>query len=234
MVDQFLITFAFVAGFLAIFSPCGYALLPGYAAYLLGGRTGIREAVISGFSAVCGIVTVYAAVGVLTGLVGALLSTIIPWLSFIASLVVLAMGVSIYVGIRIPMVGLRTSLTTLTSGGFYGFYLYGLSYGLAAQACTAPIFISILSVAAASGKPADAFMILISYSVGAAVPIIVTTVLVSQARKLALDRLKRLTPTLYKLSGILLIAVGIYIIMLNMGLIYIYGWDVILFPKKAP
>lgn len=231
-IDQFLLAFAFVAGFLAVFSPCGYALLPGYVAYMLGERTSLKKAVGGGFFAVFGIVTVYAAFGVFAGILGALLTTIVPWLSLIASLVLLIMGVSILIGMRIPMMGLRTSLTNLTSGGFYGFYLYGLSYGLAAQACTTPIFISILSVAAAHGNPMGALLIFMSYSIGAAVPIIVTAVLVSQLRRLAIERLRRLSPIMYKISGIMLIVVGIYIIMLNMGLVYIYGWDIILFPER--
>ncbi len=50
-VDTAGIAFAFTAGLLSLFSPCGYALIPGYISYYLGSDFSVVKAVTGGWSA---------------------------------------------------------------------------------------------------------------------------------------------------------------------------------------
>ncbi|MCW4036673.1 MAG: cytochrome C biogenesis protein, partial [Candidatus Bathyarchaeota archaeon] len=53
------LAFALTAGVLTVFSPCGYALLPGYVSYYLGSRLSLMRAVYGGVACTLGLVTVF-------------------------------------------------------------------------------------------------------------------------------------------------------------------------------
>ena len=50
------------------------------------------------------------------------------------------------------------------------------------------------------------------YSAGMGVPLIITTILMAQAKKMLLNKLTNATPMLQKVSGIVLVIVGAYLI----------------------
>ena len=230
---SFALVFAATAGVFALISPCGYVLLPGYVAYLLGERTSVRRALLAGLTAVLGLLTVYIAIGALVGLTGSLIIRYLSSFGYIAAALVISLGVVMLFNINIPVVGLSSNLATrFNISGLPGFYLFGLGYGLGAQACTFPIFITIVLFALALANPLYSMLIFLSYTVGVAAPLIATTILVSLAKTAAINRLKNLAPKLHKISGILLIVVGIYLILLSMGVLYIYGTDIIFLPGR--
>ena len=59
------LVFAFTSGVISIFSPCSYALLPGYISYYLGSRFGIVKAITGGIACTLGLLTVFTAIGAL-------------------------------------------------------------------------------------------------------------------------------------------------------------------------
>ncbi|MDJ0270873.1 MAG: cytochrome c biogenesis CcdA family protein [Aigarchaeota archaeon] len=230
---SFALVFAATAGVFCLISPCGYVLLPGYVAYLLGERTSVRRALLAGLTAVLGLLTVYIAIGALVGLTGSLIIRYLSSFGYIAAALVISLGVVMLFNINIPVVGLSSNLATrFNISGLPGFYLFGLGYGLGAQACTFPIFITIVLFALALANPLYSMLIFLSYTAGVAAPLIATTILVSLAKTAAINKLKSLAPKLHKVSGILLIVVGIYLILLSMGVLYIYGTDIIFLPGR--
>ncbi|HIQ30128.1 MAG TPA: cytochrome c biogenesis protein CcdA [Candidatus Caldiarchaeum subterraneum] len=232
--DQIWVVAAFsaTAGVLALISPCGYALLPGYVAYLLGEKTDVRNAALLGFMAVLGLLTVYTVVGILTGLAGSIIVRYIPWFPYIAAAVVITLGVLMLLNINIPFIGLSANpATRFGLSGKVGFYIFGIGYGLGAQACTLPIFLTIVIFAVTLANPLSSMLIFLAYTTGVAAPLITTTILVSLAKTTTINKFKALAPKLHKISGIFLIIVGIYLILLGMGVLYIYGTDIIFLPK---
>jgi len=229
----FVIVFAMTAGALSLISPCGYVLLPGYIAYLLGEERKVRSALLSGAAAVMGLLKIYILMGVLTGLAGSIVLEYLPSFTYVAAAIVITLGAAMLLNINIPAVGLSSNLATrFNLSGIFGFYVFGIGYGLGAQACTFPIFITIVLFALALGNPAAGVIIFLAYTVGVAAPLIATTILVSLAKTAVLNKIKYLSTKLHRISGVLLIIVGIYLILLGMGIIYIYGTDVIFMPGK--
>ncbi|MDZ7688326.1 MAG: cytochrome c biogenesis protein CcdA [Halobacteriales archaeon] len=132
------------AGVFTFFSPCAYALLPGYVAYYVaetgGEKAPLTGAVARGGTATAGVLTVFA---VLFALAVAFGNVVEPYLTPLEVLVgvvlvlfgaVLALGIDLSFHVELPE---RRS----TKAGFFAF---GVLYAVAAAGCVAPLFLSVV------------------------------------------------------------------------------------------
>ena len=206
------ITFAFTAGLLSIFSPCGYALLPGYISYYLGSDFSVVRAVTGGLVCTLGLMTLYSVIGVLASGLGVVLSSVIPTVSLVAGLLMIAMGAATLLHVNLPFIQVGASPSRRQ--GLVGLYLFGLVYGVAGVGCSAPVFISVFFYAL-SGGVLNGVLTFLVYGLGMGIPLIVTSVLVARAKDVMIGRISRATERLQRLSGFILVAVGIYLIYYN-------------------
>ena len=209
------IAFAFTAGLLSIFSPCGYALIPGYISYYLGSDFSVVRAVTGGLACTLGLMSLYSAMGVLASGLGVVLSGVIPTLSLVAGLLMIVMGATTLLHVNLPFIQVGASPSRRQ--GLVGLYLFGLVYGVAGVGCSAPVFISVFFYAL-SGGLINGVLTFLVYGLGMGVPLIVTSVLVARAKEVMIGRISRATERFQSLSGVVLLAVGIYLIYYN----YIY------------
>lgn len=203
------LVFAFTAGVLSIFSPCGYALLPGYVSYYMGSELTFRKAVVGGSVCALGLTTVFSLIGVLASSLGVILPQIIPLLDLLAGIIMIALGFVILTQINLPL--FQMNLTPTKRTGLIGLYLFGIVYGIAGVGCSAPIFLSVLFFAV-SGGWLNGVMALVAYSAGMGLPLIVTSVLLAEAQDMLIRRISRATEKMHKVSGGVLIIVGLYLL----------------------
>ncbi len=204
------LTLIFTAGGLALLSPCGFPMLPGYISYYMGRKASLEKAVSGGVACTLGLLAVFSAIGVGVSTLGSFVSRYIPLLELVAGLIVIIMGISMIVEIRFPT--FFTTLRAPKQGGLIGFFLYGVVYGLAALGCSVPIFFSIFFYAVATGGALYGITTFVVYAMGMGLPIIVTSVLVAKTKKLLLERLLKMIPWFQKISGLVLITIGAYLI----------------------
>jgi cytochrome c-type biogenesis protein len=203
------LTVTFVAGAYALLSPCGYPMLPGYISYYLGIKSSLRKAVTHGVACVLGIITVFSTIGAIASLLGSVINPLIPYLELVAGIATILFGISIL--IEIDFSPLNLLLKAPKTRGAVGIFLYGVIYGLATLGCSAPLFFSILFLAIASGS-LNGFITFLVYALGMSVPLILTTVLVVMAKKSILKKIVTMTSRLQKMSGIILLIIGTYLI----------------------
>ncbi|MFQ5758117.1 MAG: cytochrome c biogenesis CcdA family protein, partial [Candidatus Bathyarchaeia archaeon] len=204
------LTFILTAGALALLSPCGFPMLPGYISYYIGTRSSLGRAIYGGVACTLGLLTVFSIIGVAVSMLGSFVSRYMPFLELVAGLAAILMGISIIIEIKFPT--FLTKLRAPKQRGLVGIFLYGIIYGLATMGCSAPIFFSILFYAVAAGGPLYGTITFVVYAIGMGLPIIVTTILVAKAKKLLLERIVKATPWFQKISGIVLIIIGVYLI----------------------
>ena len=203
------LVFAFSAGVFSLFSPCGYALLPGYVSYYLGAKFRVAKALTGSLVCTLGFITVFVAIGALALSLGELVPQIIPLLDIAAGVILIAMGLGNLLNLKMPFISLN--IVPSKKRGFMGLYAYGIVYGLAGVGCSAPIFISVLFYAMSKG-PAQGVLSFVAYAIGMGTPFIVTTILLSQAKDYMIQRINRITEKLQIASGAILVAVGLYLI----------------------
>lgn len=202
------LAFAFTAGILSIFSPCGYALLPGYVSYFLGSDFSVARGVYGGLACTLGLMTVFSVVGVLASSLGALLQSLIPLLDLLAAAILISMGMVMLLEIQLPYISVNVDPSRRR--GLPGFYLFGIVYGMAGVGCSAPIFLSVLFHAMTKGL-INGLLTFAAYAVGMGIPLVATGVLLAEAKDYVIARITRITPRLHRLSGVILILVGAYL-----------------------
>jgi cytochrome c-type biogenesis protein len=208
MVDLTGLVFAFTAGVLSIFSPCGYALLPGYVSYYLGSDLSLVRAVVGGLACTLGLVTVFSVVGALASSLGVLMPQLIPVLDILAAVILMVLGVAMLRQTNIPYLQLNVRPTTRR--GLAGLYMFGLVYGIAGVGCSAPVFLSVL-LFAVSESWINGVLTFTVYAFGMGVPLVLTSVLVAEAKDILIRRISGATERLHKLGGTVLILVGLYL-----------------------
>ncbi|MFI6640234.1 cytochrome c biogenesis CcdA family protein [Streptomyces sp. NPDC050504] len=203
---------AFLAGLLALISPCSALLLPAFFAYSIDStsklvaRTGIFYA---------GLATTLVPLGAAGSYVGRFFFGNRDELVFYAGLLIIVLGVAQVLGMgfaskRMTELQGRIRPTTVAS-----VYALGAVYGLAGF-CAGPILGSVLGVAATSGSPVYGGLLLAVYALGMAVPLFLLALLWDRfdlgrrrwlrGRPLKAGRFELHTTTL--LSGLFFVALG--------------------------
>lgn len=140
------ITLAVGAGTATFFSPCAYALLPGYVAYYVAETGGERDrapligAVFRGGAATAGVLAVFVVLFAVAISLGEAIRDYLPTLEILVGVTLIALGAAIVAGIDLSVhVELPERRSTVA-----GFFAFGALYAVAAAGCVAPLFISIV------------------------------------------------------------------------------------------
>jgi len=208
MVDFSSLALAFAAGVLTVFSPCSFPLLPGYFSYRLTVSESRLRTVAAGLICAVGLVGVFCLIAFLLSLAGAILSSYIEMLPLLSGVIISVMGILMLIGRGFSC---SPSLVKIRRGhDLLGTLGYGIAYGFASTACSAPVFYSVVLYSLASRGIVEGAVAFIVYSVGIGIPLVAISVLVGFGRAALVQRFSRFTPMLHKTSGILLIAFGLY------------------------
>jgi cytochrome c biogenesis protein CcdA len=207
------------AGAAAAFNPCGMALLPAYAALLLGRGTTAPgpwpAALAAAAAATAGFLTVYAIAGLAGGAAVPLLVRVPPYLGVLLGLALLALGLVLLAGGTVGAAGpgrLAGRLAPAQGAGLRRAYAFGVAYALGSLACTFPLFAALMAGALASGSWAGGVRACVLYALGMGA--VVTPVFV--AATLGRDGLRRALarglPWVERLAGGVVAAMGFYLL----------------------
>jgi len=204
------IAFILSAGALTLLSPCGYPLFVAYLSYYIGSKVPFKKVISGGTVAALGFLAVFVAIGIMPAVLGQMALHYIPVLEVIAGVIVIVFGTVTFFGAKLPIH--VPSMAPSTRSGLSGLFIFGLAFGMATAACSAPIFLAIILLAMTSGGIPDVIFTFLIYALGMGVPVVVSGLLVATAREAVLRRLVRMRPLLDKISGALMIIVGVYLI----------------------
>lgn len=203
-------TIALAAGtaIAAFFSPCAYALLPGYVSYYVAAtdreRAPLGGAIVRGIAAAAGVMVMFAILSTVAVAVGTALEPVLPVLEVLVGVALIGLGGLVLHGkhgslsVRLPK--RRSSIA--------GFGLFGMLYAAAAAGCIAPLFIGLvlqsltLSIAGA----------VITFGIFAGVfgmLLVATTVLTALGRGIGAERATRISAYGMPIAGLVLVGAGI-------------------------
>jgi thiol:disulfide interchange protein DsbD len=165
------ILIAFGAGVLVSFTPCVYPMIP-ITIGIIGARgedTTFRRSFGLAFTYVFGLVLVYSVLGLLVGLLGPQVRSVLmsPYMLIGVAVVfgLLALGMLGLYELQLPP-SVATKLSAVGGRGFLGVLLMGMVSGLVASPCTAAPLAGILTFVAVQGNPATGFLLLFSFAWG--------------------------------------------------------------------
>jgi cytochrome c-type biogenesis protein len=208
---------AFVAGLISCLSPCVLPLVPIYITHL--GTTGStadpavqrRRTLQHALAFIAGFTAVFVLLGISIGLVGAIFQAHLVLLQRASGIVMIAMGLYLVGLVPLPwLLRERTLRGAPVGAGYVRSFSVGTMLSLGWTPCIGPTLGAILTLAATSGTVIRGGFLLFAYSMGLAVPFLLTAMAVAPLQRL-LARFKRAGHTVEIVGGVVLIVAGILI-----------------------
>lgn len=211
-------------GLLATTSPCVLPLYPGFLAYISGGQAGLAGKAgryLVGFFVLAGVLTMMLALGGIIALlsvsVGQALSIVIP----LADLVIILLGVLLLLNIN-PFKTLPQIQVPVLSHPFINAFVYGLLYGPIALPCSGPLVVSIFALSLTAAEFFSKLNIFFWFGMGFGIPLLLLSFLSGAAQRWITRQFAQRARLINLVSGMLLVAVGVYDLASNWELIRTY------------
>jgi cytochrome c-type biogenesis protein len=214
---------AFGAGVMSFFSPCILPLLPAYlsmlsgfsAAELLKGdaKVATRKVVINAAIFIAGFTLAFSIMGAAASSIGDLLATHKDMLMKVFGAVMVLLGVHMTGVFNLNFLNYekRFSMRNIAQGPA-GSFLMGFAFALGWSPCIGPILAVILGMAAVSGTAAKGVALLLAYSAGMAIPLLLAAVMT--ARFFAfMARFRGAMRYVEIVAGVVLAAAGVLLFM---------------------
>ena len=227
---------AFGAGLVSFLSPCVLPLIPGYISYISGQslQTILERKKINLFSLILfclGFSTVFVILGASASFLGKAFLQNSETLRIIAGIVIIIFSLQLVGIINIPYLNYEKRFDAKESRNILFPYIIGLAFGFGWTPCIGPILGSILALASIEETLTRAILLLIFYSLGLAIPFVLSGYLI-QKFLLFSKNFKKNINFISKLGGIILLLTGILILTNQLQAIGFYIIEIFPFMQK--
>lgn len=219
--DLGLYGFALAAGLVAAFNPCGFAMLPAYLSLSVQGSgqgggavpgraTALGRALGATAAMTAGFVLVFATFGLLVAPLATAVKAHLPWVTVAIGVGLLLLGGWLLSGreLTVLLPGPGRGAPSARLGSMLG---YGIAYALASLSCTIGPFAAVTATAFQAGSTLAGIAAFVAYGLGMALVVGVLAVAVALAGDALVARARRLLPRINRISGALLVLVGLYV-----------------------
>jgi cytochrome c-type biogenesis protein len=227
---------AFGAGLISFLSPCVLPLIPGYISYISGNslselieKKNINLTPIILFT--IGFSIVFIIFGAASTFLGQVLLQNSYELRIVAGLLIVILSLHIIGIINIKFLNYEKRIQTNTDSNFYSPILVGMAFAFGWTPCIGPILGSILVLAATEESVDKGILLLISYSLGLAVPFILSGYLI-QKFLIFSKNFKKNINLVSKIGGIILLITGILILTNQLQALGYYLLNIFPFLQK--
>ena len=230
------IFFALGAGIISFLSPCVLPLIPGYIAYISGStldelleKKNINLVPIILFTV--GFSLVFIIFGAAASFIGQLLLKNSISLRIFAGVVIIIFSLHIIGIINIKFLNYEKRIQTNISKNLFSPILIGMAFAFGWTPCIGPILGSILVLAATEESINKGILLLISYSLGLALPFVLSGYLI-QKFLIFSKNFKKNINLVSKIGGIILLVTGILILTNQLQILGYYLLNIFPFLQK--
>lgn len=205
---QYLITF--IEGLASFISPCILPIIPVYISYFAGESQNEKKSIINSLGFVSGFTIVFILLGVFAGTFGKLITRYANYVNIIFGIFLIIISLN-YMGVIFIKFLNKTKginkdkkdLNFLTS------ILFGIIFSLSWTPCVGAFLSSALVLASTTGSIFKGATLLLTYSLGLAIPFILTTFLLEKMKS-TFDFIKKNYNIINKIAGSILLISGLY------------------------
>jgi cytochrome c-type biogenesis protein len=220
-VHQLNLVTAFLAGLVSFVSPCVLPLVPSYLSFLTGTSledlkaepTAAAKLHVLGHALafVAGFTVIFVAIGLSASAIGGIFANNKRWVEIAGGTIIIVLGLHMMGVLRIPALMMDKRLRVQPrKPSLWISFLVGLGFAAGWSPCIGPILSGIILLAASTKTVGEATFLLFVYSMGLAIPFLITAAAITQSLG-ALNRIKRFLPAIEATSGAVLVATGIVV-----------------------
>jgi cytochrome c-type biogenesis protein len=217
LLSEITIWLAFFAGVVSFLSPCIFPLVPAYLAQLTGTTISDnqvhadRSLILSrsiGF--IIGFTLIFLLLGAASSLLGQAFWDNRLLLERIGGIIIVVFGLQMagIISIRMLLSEKRITHTPKKSTSFLGSVMFGFLFGIGWSPCIGLVLSSILLLASQAETMFTGMFMLFVYSMGMGVPFLLIALLWSKSLS-KMKKLNKVLPKIQKISGYIMIVLGI-------------------------
>ena len=208
---------SFLEGIITFISPCLLPMIPIYITYFVGGGERSSKKTLAGaLGFVCGFTTVFICMGALAGTIGSFLTKYQTVVNIVSGIIVILFGLNFLGVFRLNLFRGSKHEVNTENMNFFSATLFGVIFSLGWTPCVGAFLGSALMLASQQGSVFVGIMMLLCYSLGLGIPFVLSALLIDQLKS-AFDFIKRHYGIINKISGALLIVVGILMAIGKLG-----------------
>jgi len=217
--------FSFIQGMLVFLAPCAVALLPAYIVSFISRNkeqsSSKKYLVLRGLKlaslSILGILIIYAIAGTIIIFASQLIKDYMKWVAITMGGGLIILGILMLLGRNVSLnIHLKQKKhDSETAEAFF----FGVAYAIGALGCLFPLFLVVTTQALAAPSILIGGSYIFAYFLGMSVLMITTILLSIFAKDYLMRQLRKILPHMNKISGILLILAGMYIIQYQLVLI---------------
>lgn len=221
---------AFIGGILSFLSPCVLPLLPSYISYITGITFGeltqetlpkkVRMLTLAhSLLFIAGFTVVFVVLGMSLNFLGGFLPQNREIIRKAGGVIVVFFGLCIAGVINLGFMQKEKKLELKSKpAGYAGSVLVGAAFAIGWTPCVGPILASILVLSSTAGEAGKGAAMLLSYSLGLAIPFLISGLLINNFLSY-FKAIKKHLRALSVISGIFLIVIGIMIFTNSFGML---------------
>ena len=200
---------SFLEGIITFLSPCLLPMLPIYVSYFAGGgERSTRKTLTNALGFILGFTVVFVAMGALAGTLGSFLKSHQTAVNIVSGLLVIFFGLSFLGVFRLSFFQGSRFRVDGEHMGFFSALIFGLIFSLGWTPCVGAFLGSALALASQQGHVVQGMVMLLAYSLGLGVPFLLSALLIDKLKS-TFDWVKRHYTIINRISGGLLIAIGL-------------------------
>jgi cytochrome c-type biogenesis protein len=222
---------AFFAGLVSFLSPCVLPLVPGYVSLISGvgvqelqsrGSQSLRKVMLNSIGFILGFSLVFVTLGAVSTEVGQLLAQYKSTLARLAGCVIVLFGLHLTGLFRINALYADKRLHNVKGGStLWGAFLIGFAFAFGWTPCVGPILAVILGFAAAQDSVVSGIALLGVYSMGLAIPFLLTALAIERFLRFY-SRFRAHLHAVEVASGAFLIVLGVLLVFGRLTLLSNY------------
>jgi cytochrome c-type biogenesis protein len=222
---------AFLAGVVSFLSPCVLPLVPGYVSLISGAsveelesqdRKLLRTVLVHSLMFILGFTLVFVVLGATATELGRLVTAYRKWLTWLAGAFIIGFGLHLTGILKIKALYMDKRLHSVGSGKSpIGAFVVGFAFAFGWTPCIGPILATILLAAAKLESVGKGILLLWIYSLGLAVPFLLTSIGIGRFMAFY-GWFRRHLHTVEVVSGVILIVIGTLILTQHFTIINNY------------
>jgi len=208
---------AFSAGFISFLSPCVLPLIPGYISYISGQTLDKiikdnKSVLLKTIFFSIGFSIVFISFGITASFIGKLLISYSNQLRIIAGIIIILFSLQFIGLINLKILNSETRFFTKNYNDNLIFpIIVGAAFGFGWTPCIGPVLGSILALAAIEENISKGILLLSFYSLGLAIPFIISGILIDKFLFFS-KSFRKYISTITKVGGAILLLTGIAIL----------------------
>lgn len=205
---EYLVTF--IEGIASFISPCILPVIPIYISYFATESKSTKKSIINSLGFISGFSIIFILLGVFAGTFGKFIHQYSDYMNIIFGIFLIVIGLN-YLGlIFIKFLNRSKGISKLDNNlTFITSILFGIIFSLSWTPCVGAFLSSALILASTTGSILKGAFLLLLYSLGLAIPFLITTIFLEKL-KTTFDFIKKHYNIINKISGSILLLFGLW------------------------